>query len=109
MGTATIPVGSDSTTISVLIIPDNTVEPDETFRFLITNPSANATIDSAKNSAIGTILNDDLGEISDATAIIGDEKITLNWTNPNSNIFAGVVIAQTTSTDAPLNCASALM
>ena len=105
--TATIPAGSDSTTISISLRQDTTIEPDETFRLLLTNTSSNATLDSANNSATGTILNDDLGEISDATAIIGDEKITLNWTNPKSNIFAGVVIAQTTSTDAPLNCASA--
>ena len=107
-GMANIPAGKDSTTISIRLKSDTMVEPDETFKLLLTNPtSPNATIDSAKNSAMGTILNDDLGEISDATAIIGDEKITLNWANPDSNIFAGVVIAQTTSTDAPLNCASA--
>ena len=104
-GTATI--DASSTTIAIKIATDDTIELNETFRFLITNPSANATIDSAKNSAIGTILNDDLGEISDATAIIGDGEITLNWANPDSNIFAEVVISQTTSTDAPLDCASA--
>ena len=101
-GMATIPAGKDSTTIAISINPDNTVEPDETFKLLLTNPtSPNATIDSANNSAVGTILNDDLGEISDATAIIGDKQITLNWTNPNSNLFAGVTIAQTTGSTAP--------
>ena len=36
------------------------------------------------------------------------QQITLNWTNPDSNIFCwSKTIAQTTSTDAPLNCASA--
>ena len=107
-GMATIPAGKDSTTISISIATDDTIEPDETFSLRLTNPtSPNATIDSAKNSATGRILNDDLGEISDATAIIGDTAITLNWTNPKSNIFAEVIIAQTTSTDAPLDCASA--
>ena len=106
-GTATIPAGSDSTTISISLRQDTTIEPDETFSLRLTNPSSNATLDLANTSAVGTILNDDLGEISDATAIIGDGEITLNWTNPDSNIFAGVVIAQTTSTDAPLNCATA--
>ena len=77
-GTATIPAGKDSTTISISLRRDITVEPNETFRFLLTNPtSANAILDSANNSAVGTILNDDLGEISDATAIIGDGEISL--------------------------------
>ena len=107
-GTATIPAGKDSTTISIYITGDTIAEENETFRLLITNPtSPNATIDSANNSAIGTILNDDLGEISGATATPSARQVTLNWTNPNSNLFAGVTIAQTTSTDAPLNCASA--
>ena len=110
-GTATI--DTSSTTISISIADDDTIEPDETFSLRLTNLSSNATLDSldsldsAKNSAIGTILNDDLGEISNATAIIGETEITLNWTNPDSSLFAGVTIAQTTSTDAPLNCASA--
>ena len=104
-GTANIPASSDSTTISISLRQDTTVEPDETFSLRLTNLSENATIDNLIYE--GTILNDDLGEISDATAIIGDTAITLNWTNPNSNIFAEVIIAQTTSTDAPLNCASA--
>ena len=107
-GTARILADSTSTTISISLRQDTTAEPDETFRLLLTNPtSPNATLDSAKNSATGTILNDDLGEISNAIAILGDTAITLNWTNTNSNIFAGVIIAQTTSTDAPLDCASA--
>ena len=104
-GTATIPTGQSSTIISISISPDNTIEPDETFRLLLTNLS-NATLDS--NSAEGTILNDDLGEISGASAIIGNKQITLNWTNPNSNIFAGVTIAQATNSRiAPPSCASA--
>ena len=106
-GIARIPADSTNAMISIMVATDDTVEPDETFSLRLTNPSSNATLDSANSSATGTILNDDLGEISDATAIIGDGEITLNWTNPDSNIFAGVVIAQTTSTDAPLNCATA--
>ena len=105
-GMATIPAGKDSTTISISIATDDTIEPDETFRLLLTNPSANVNLE--QTSAVGKILNDDLGEISDATAIIGDTAITLNWTNPKSNIFAGVVIAyQESSTTAPAeNCSS---
>ena len=105
---ATIPADSTSTTTSILLTVDTIAEPDETFRLRLTNLSSNATLDSANNySATGTILNDDLGEISNATAIIGDTAITLNWTNPNSNIFTGVRIAQTTGSTAPAeNCSS---
>ena len=95
-GRATITAGEDSTTISISLIPDEKEEPDETFRLLLTNTSSNATLDLANNSAVGTIINDDiLGEISGATAIIGNKEIILNWTNPDSNIFAGVTISQT--------------
>ena len=106
-GTANIPASSDSTTISISLMSDTTIEPDETFSLRLTNLSANATIDRLNYK--GTILNDDLGEISDATAIIGDEKITLNWTNPNSNIFARAVIAyQESSTTAPATCSDGM-
>ena len=99
---ATIPADSTNAMISITFATDDTAEPDETFKLLLTNPtSPNATIDSAKNSAKGTILNDDLGEISDATAIIGDGAITLNWTNPDSNLFAGVTIARIAGSAAP--------
>ena len=104
-GTATIPVGRDSTTILIPLTVDTIAEPDETFSLRLTNLSSNATLDN--NSAKGTILNDDLGEISNATAIVGDTAITLNWTNPNSNLFAGAVIAyQESSSTAPANCSS---
>ena len=107
-GTARILADSTSTTISISLRQDTTVEPDETFSLRLTNPtSPNATIDSANSSAVGTILNDDLGEISNATAMLGDTAITLSWTNTNSNIFAGVRIAQTTGSTAPAeNCSS---
>ena len=98
--TATIPADSTNAMISIIVATDDTIEPDETFRLLLTNPSSNATLDNLTSK--GTILNDDLGEISDATAIIGDGAITLNWTNPKSNIFASAVIAyQESSTTAP--------
>ena len=107
--TATIPTDSTNAIISITVAIDDTIEPDETFRLLLTNLSSNATIDSAKNSAMGTILNDDLGEISDATAIIGDTAITLNWTNPKSNIFSGAVIAyQESSSTAPAKCSDGM-
>ena len=107
-GKATIDVGDSSTTISIKIATDDIIEPDEIFRLLLVSLSANATVDSSANiSAKGTIINDDLGEISNQTAMIGDGQITLSWTNPNSNIFAGVVIAQATGMALPNSCSEA--
>ena len=103
-GIATIPTGSSSTIISTRLERDTIIEPDETFRFLLTNPSANVML--AKIYAVGTILNDDLGEITRATAATGDSQINFNWTNPVSNIFTGVTIAQTTGATAPADCSS---
>ena len=57
-GIATIPAGSDSTSISIAIIPSINFESDETFQVIISSPQrANIT----KNTAIGTIVNDDNG------------------------------------------------
>ena len=103
-GTARIAAGASSTTISISITEDSTAEPDETFRLLLTNPSSNAVLELTNNSAIGTILNDDLGEISDAIATIGDSQITLRWTNPVSNLLAGVTIIQADGTTSPADC-----
>ena len=112
-GQATIDVGNTRTTISISLTQDATAEPDETFRLLLTNLS-NATLDSLditnNYSATGTILNDDLGEITLNPATTGDSRITLNWTNPGSNLsdlFAGVTIARIAGSTAPAeNCSS---
>ena len=53
----TIGVGSRSATVSVTIIDDATVEPDETFTVTLTNPT-NATLGTV--TATGTIRNDDV-------------------------------------------------
>ena len=103
-GRATIPVGSDSATISIPIAIDNLKEQNETFKLLLTNPS-NATL--SKDSAIGKILNYNVGEVNNVAAIIGDTQITLNWTNPNDSLFAGVIIAQAIGITAPSSCENA--
>ena len=100
-GTATISAANSSTMIAISIATDGTLEPNETFSLMLTNTSANATIDSANNSATGKILNDDVSNVSNATAMLGETSITLNWTNPDSNLFAGVTIAQRTGSTAP--------
>jgi len=55
-GILTIPSGSTSALIQVPIIPDDIVEPDETFTLTISSPS-NGVITSG--NATGTIVNDD--------------------------------------------------
>ena len=97
--TATIPAGQNSATISIRLENDTIAEPNETFSLRLTNPSANVIL--ANSSAKGTILNDDVSNVSNATAMLGDEQITLNWTNPVSNLFAGVTITQRTGSTAP--------
>jgi hypothetical protein len=55
-GTLTIPAGSRSGTISIDIIGDLSIEPDEVFQVLLSNP-VNGTI--GDGSGLGTIRNDD--------------------------------------------------
>ena len=55
-GTVTIAPGTTTKTVSVPILGDTTVEPNETFQFLLANP-VNAVLTRA--SAVGTITNDD--------------------------------------------------
>ena len=55
-GVATIPAGTGSVQVTVPVLGDNVVEPDETFTVDLTNP-VNATISDAQG--LGTIQNDD--------------------------------------------------
>jgi hypothetical protein len=55
-GTVTIPAGQTSQVVSVQVLGDTTVEPNETFTVNLTNPSG-ATI--ADQQGVGTIVNDD--------------------------------------------------
>lgn len=75
-GSVIIPAGQTMVTISVSVIGDTTVEPDETFALRL-SPPRNARL--AAKSAIGTITNDDSGgatprsvSISSASIIEGD-------------------------------------
>ena len=56
-GTLTIPAGSTSTTLTVSILGDTTVEGNETLTVTLSSPSANATLGT--EVATGTILDDD--------------------------------------------------
>ena len=50
---------TQSTTIEVDIVGDNTPEFDETFTVTLSNPSADTQISTSNGSATGTITNDD--------------------------------------------------
>ncbi|HEU4522801.1 MAG TPA: Calx-beta domain-containing protein, partial [Thermoanaerobaculia bacterium] len=56
-GTLTFTSGQVSKTVWVVINGDTTAEPNETFDFVLTNPTGGATLDRA--TATGTITNDD--------------------------------------------------
>jgi hypothetical protein len=60
-GTLTIPAASTSAEISISVSGDTVYEPAESFNVTLTHVSANATLGTA--SAIGTITNDDPGDI----------------------------------------------
>ena len=105
LGTAvngTIPANSASTMITITTNDDSDGEENESF---IVTISDNIEI---INIGVGTvampIVDNDLGEVSNVTGIIDDRKITLNWDNPNSTVFASVTIVQTTGATAAADC-----
>ena len=57
-GAATIKAGNTTTTVAIAIIGDTKVEANEKFSIVLSD-SEGAAIDKDKNSAIGTIINDD--------------------------------------------------
>ncbi|WP_345251326.1 Calx-beta domain-containing protein, partial [Kangiella taiwanensis] len=83
----TITAGNTSTTVSVTVNGDLTVEADETVALTISNPSSNATITTA--SADGTITNDDAAEVSIAAIADTTEgsgiagQFTVSLSNPS--------------------------
>ncbi|MDT9191210.1 MAG: Calx-beta domain-containing protein, partial [Limnospira sp. PMC 894.15] len=83
-GELVFPRGQTERVIRVPVIGDTKVEPDETFRVILSDPQ-NVTL--ANRQATGTILNDDVPEISiaDTQILEGDRgrsfaefKVTLN-------------------------------
>jgi murein DD-endopeptidase MepM/ murein hydrolase activator NlpD len=56
-GTLTIPVGQTTGTITILVIGDTEMEPDEIFTLTLFNPTGGAVLGTT--SATGTILDDD--------------------------------------------------
>jgi photosystem II stability/assembly factor-like uncharacterized protein len=105
-GSATIPAGQTSTTISIPINPDSIDEADETFFLNLSNPT-NATISTPQVQ--GTILDDDLPtlNVGDVTVVEGnsgtsdavftasllrpgDQDITFFYTTSGGTATAGV-------------------
>ncbi len=101
-GSATIPAGATTGTITVAVSGDSTVEPDETFLVNLSN-AVNATI--ADGQATGTILNDDgavVINLGDATVTEGgtatltatltsasSQTITVQFATSNGTATAG--------------------
>lgn len=73
-GTATISPGDTAFAVTVSVLGDPVVEPDETVRLELSNPT---WVRLAENSAIGTIWNDDSTslEIADAAAVEGQALV----------------------------------
>ncbi len=58
--TLTFAIGETEKTFTVATIADDLIEPDETFRVTLGNPTNGAIISAANGAATGTIINDDL-------------------------------------------------
>jgi len=91
-GTATIPAGSTTLTIPVVINGDTTVETDETFVLTLSNLSANAVF--TKNSATGTIKNDD---VPPPTISVADVSQNEGNSGTSNMTFTVTLSAATTS------------
>ena len=73
--------GTTSKTISIRVIDDDEVEPDETFTVRLSDPPLNAKLDDDMKSAVGTILDDDgLPRLSIADASAGEGDGTVDFT-----------------------------
>ncbi|MFM7740607.1 MAG: Calx-beta domain-containing protein, partial [Planctomycetota bacterium] len=91
-GTATIPAGSTSVTIPVVINGDTTVETDETFTLNLSNISSNATF--ARATATGTIKNDD---VPPPTVSVADVSRTEGNSGTSNMVFTVSISAATTA------------
>jgi len=79
-GTAVFATGQDNLTITIPVIGDGTVEPDERFRVLLSSAS-NGRITPATASATSLILNDDL------------PAQTFSFTSSATTVFEGNAVA----------------
>jgi len=84
-GTLTIPIGSTSGTITVLVNADTIFEPNEMLTLTLSTPIG-ATLATAV--ATGTILNDDVGGMND-TGIIQWGDVSVNNLTVTQTLFPG--------------------
>jgi Tol biopolymer transport system component len=91
-GTLTIPTGATSRTITVPVVGDTVVEPDETFTVALSN-AANATI--AKAQGTGTIVNDD-SETPPPSLSIDDVSVPEGDAGSTNAVFTISLSAATT-------------
>jgi hypothetical protein len=93
--------GVATQSFAVTVNGDTTVEPDETFSVLLTNPSAGTTI--GDGTGVGTITNDDMApgsvfSINDVTAAEGNSGTSaFTFTVSRENTGAAASIQVTTS------------
>ena len=85
-GTVSFSAGQTSKTITVLVIGDTTVENDEGFKVVLSNPSGNNTISTS--TATGTIRNDD---VAPATFSIAATSANKNEGNSGTTAFTFTV------------------
>ena len=101
-----IPKNTDSTTITIRTLDDNISELNE--EFIVTVYDSISTVDIITSTAQVTIIDNDLGEISGATAIAGSRQVRLRWTNPVGSDFVGATIARATGLEAPDTCSGGM-
>ncbi len=96
-GTANFSGGSSSTTITINVNGDVTVEPNETFTVTLSNPSGGATLGTT--TATGTITNDDLVVSFSSATASGPENSNANlptlFVNGNISTSSTVTVSLT--------------
>jgi len=98
-GTLTFAPGETSKTITVTVMGDTKIEPDETFSINLSSPT-NATINKAQG--VGTIINDDLPSIAinNVSQTEGNSGTTpFNFTVSLSNPFSQTISVQYATSD----------
>ncbi|MBI3343649.1 MAG: type I secretion C-terminal target domain-containing protein, partial [Gammaproteobacteria bacterium] len=101
-GMLTFAPGNTSQTITVNVRADNTTEPHETFFVDLSSPSNNASI--LDGHGVGTILNDDSINISDAT--VNEAAGTATFTVSLSNALAHPVTVDFATADGTATAGS---
>jgi Ca2+-binding RTX toxin-like protein len=93
--------GETSKTVTIPIANDTLVEPTETFNLTLTNPTGGASIDSTKNTAIVSILDDDVQlSFSGANYSVNENGTAIsNITVTRSGRSTGAVSATLSFTD----------